>query len=138
MVNRVTLVGHLGKDPELRRLEGGIAKARLSMATAEHYVDKQGVHQQQTEWHEVVLWRQMAERAEQQLRKGMLIYVEGKLSTRIWQDRENVSHKTTEVVGSYLRILTRPHQQSEQDQRPEPPQEPGAGAKQLGDFLSSE
>ena len=107
MVNRVTLIGNLGRDPELRRLESGTAVAQFSIATNESYRDRDGQWRDQTEWHEIVLWRQLAERAETQLRKGMLVYVEGKLSTRKWQDRDGNDRKTTEVVASYLRILNR-------------------------------
>ena len=107
MINKVTLVGNLGRDPELRRLESGTAVAQFSIATNESYKDREGNWRDQTEWHEIVVWRQLAERAEQQLRKGMLIYLEGKLTTRSWQDKEGNPRKTTEVVGSYLRILNR-------------------------------
>ena len=112
MVNKVTLIGNLGRDPELRRLESGVSVARFSIATTENYRDKDGNWQDQTEWHEIVLWRQLAERAESQLRKGMLIYLEGKLTTRKWEDKEGNSHKTSEVVASYVRILNRREENS--------------------------
>ena len=107
MINKVTLIGNLGRDPELRRLESGAAVAKFSVATTESYRDDSGGWRDSTEWHDVVLWRQLAERAESQLRKGMLIYVEGKLSTRSWQDKDGNPRKTTEVVASYFRILNR-------------------------------
>jgi len=107
MVNKVTLIGNLGRDPELRRLESGTAVAQFSVATNESYKDRDGNWRDQTEWHEIVVWRHLAERAETQLRKGMLIYLEGKLSTRSWQDKDGNPRKTTEVVGSYLRILNK-------------------------------
>lgn len=107
MINRVTLVGHLGRDPDLRRLESGVAVARLRVATAERYRDGSGQWREQTEWHDVTLWRSLAERAETQLRKGMLVYVEGKLSTREFTDRTGAAKRTTEVVASTLRILDR-------------------------------
>ena len=107
MVNRVTLVGNVGRDPELRRLSSGAPVAKFSVATSESFQDRDGNAREQTEWHDVVLWRALAERAEAHLRKGMLVYVEGKLSTRTWEDREGNSRKTTEVVGSFLRILNR-------------------------------
>ena len=134
MVNRVILVGYLGKDPEMRRLEGGIAVARFSLATSESYRDREGAWQQQTEWHEVTLWRQMAERAEQQLSKGMLVYLEGKLNTKTWQDKEGVTRKATEVVGSQLRILNRPPA-AEPEARPGVEAAPGSGAADLVGFL---
>jgi len=82
MINKVTLIGNLGADPEVRRLEGGVAVARFSLATNESYKDKDGNFQTNTEWHNVVVWREAAERAEKMLRKGMLVYVEGKITYR--------------------------------------------------------
>ena len=112
MINKVTLVGNLGRDPELRRLESGAAVAQFSIATTENYKDRNGEWQSQTEWHDIVLWRNLAERAESQLKKGMLIYLEGKLSTRKWEDKDGNPRKTTEVIGSYLRILNRREDQA--------------------------
>jgi single-strand DNA-binding protein len=128
MVNRVTLIGNLGKDPEIRRLESGAVVAKFSLATSENYKDKEGHWQTQTEWHDVVVWRQLAERAESTLKKGMTVYVEGKLSTRTWQDQEGHNRRTTEVVGSYFRVIAKPHE-SGQGHLPEPPMpaEPESG-----------
>ena len=105
MVNRVILIGNLGRDPELRRLESGAAVAKFSIATNENYKDRSGEWQQQTEWHEIVAWRQLAERAESSLKKGMQIYLEGKLTHRSWQDQDGNNRKTTEVVANYFRIV---------------------------------
>ncbi len=105
MVNRVLLLGNLGKDPEVRRLENGVVVAKFPIATNENYRDKSGEWQQQTEWHDIVVWRVLAERAESSLKKGMAIYVEGKLSHRVWQDQDGKNRKTTEVVASYFRII---------------------------------
>jgi single-strand DNA-binding protein len=107
MLNRVMLIGHLGRDPEVRRLEGGQAVGKFSVATNESYQDKSGSWQTLTEWHEVVVWRQLAERAEMQLKKGMQVYIEGKLSTRSWQDAEGNQRRTTEVVANTFRVLGR-------------------------------
>lgn len=107
MVNRVILIGNLGKDPEVRRLESGAVVAKFSLATSESYKDKEGQWQDQTEWHEVVVWRNLAERAEQSLKKGSMIYLEGKLTHRSWQDADGNQRRTTEVVGSYYRVLDR-------------------------------
>ena len=112
MINKVTLVGNLGRDPELRRLESGAAVAQFSIATSENYKDRNGEWQSSTEWHDIVLWRNLAERAESQLKKGMLIYLEGKLSTRKWEDKDGNPRKTTEVVGSYLRVINRREEQT--------------------------
>lgn len=107
MVNRVILIGNLGKDPEVRRLENGAVVAKFSVATNENYKDKAGEWQTQTEWHDVVVWRSLAERAEQQLKKGVQVYLEGKLTHRSWQDQEGNNRRTTEVVANYFRMLSR-------------------------------
>jgi single-strand DNA-binding protein len=105
MVNRVTLIGNLGRDPEIRTLETGAMVAKFSVATDEGYRDTNGNWVDRAEWHEIVAWRQLAERAQATLKKGMLVYVEGKLSTRKWKDQNDVERYRTEVVASYFRIL---------------------------------
>lgn len=105
MVNRVILIGNLGKDPEVRRLENGAVVAKFSLATNESYKDKEGKWQTLTEWHEIVVWRQLAERAAAGLKKGMTVYLEGKLTNRTWQDADGNSRRTTEVVANYFRNL---------------------------------
>ncbi|MBX2874730.1 MAG: single-stranded DNA-binding protein [Saprospiraceae bacterium] len=107
MVNRVILIGNLGRDPEVRRLENGAVVAKFSVATNENYKDKSGEWQTQTEWHDIVVWRSLAERAEQQLKKGAQIYLEGKLTHRSWQDQEGNNRRTTEVVANYFRMIGR-------------------------------
>lgn len=106
-VNKVILVGNLGKDPEVRHLEGGASVAKFPLATTESFKDKAGQRIEQTEWHNVVLWRGLAEVAEKYLKKGMTIYVEGKLRTRSWDDKEGHKHYTTEVVGDNFTILSK-------------------------------
>ncbi len=108
MVNRVILIGNLGRDPEIRRLENGATVAKFPIATNENYKDKSGEWQQQTEWHDIVVWRTLAERAEATLKKGMAVYIEGKLTHRTWQDQDGNNRKTTEVVASYFRIINTP------------------------------
>jgi single-strand DNA-binding protein len=105
MVNRVTLIGNLGRDPEIRTLETGAMVAKFSVATDEGYRDTSGNWVDRTEWHEVIAWRQLAERAQNTLKKGMLVYVEGKLTTRKWKDQNDVERYRTEVVANYFRIL---------------------------------
>ena len=105
MINKVTLVGRLGAEPEVRTLENGAMVAKFGLATSENYRDKAGEWQEQTEWHDVVVWRALAERAQEYLKKGSLIYLEGKLTHRKWQDKDGNNRKTTEVVGSYYRIM---------------------------------
>lgn len=105
MVNKVTLIGRLGKDPEVRTLDSGTNIAKFSLATDESYKDKNGEWQTQTEWHTVILWRGLAERAEATLKKGMLVYIEGKLTNRSWQDDQGKTNYITEVRGTYFRLL---------------------------------
>jgi len=107
MVNKVILIGNLGRDPEVRHLEGGVAVATFSLATNENYRDKNGEWQTTTEWHDIVLWRGLAERAEKQLKRGMQIYIEGKLTHRKYQDKDGNDRYRTEVVADVLRILER-------------------------------
>ncbi len=99
------MIGNLGRDPEIRTLETGAMVAKFSVATDEGYRDTSGNWVDRVEWHEVVAWRQLADRAQAVLKKGMLIYVEGKLSTRKWKDQNDVERYRTEVVANYFRIL---------------------------------
>lgn len=107
VVNKVILVGNLGKDPELKYLEGNIARLNFSMATSEYHKDKNGNRIEQTEWHNIVLWRSMAESAEKVLRKGTQIYLEGKLQTRQWIDKDGNKRNITEIVGESFLVLTK-------------------------------
>jgi len=107
MVNKVILIGNLGRDPEVRYLEGNVAVAKFSVATNESYKDKKGDWQTVTEWHDVVAWRALAERAEKQLKKGSQIFIEGKLTHRKYQDKDGIDRYVTEVVASHFRILDR-------------------------------
>jgi len=111
MVNKVILIGNLGKDPEVRHLESGSVVAKFSVATNENYRDKSGEWQTITEWHNIVVWRGLAEKAERSLKKGMQVYIEGKLSTRKWQDKDGNDRYTTDVVANYLRSLERKESQ---------------------------
>lgn len=106
-LNKVILVGNLGKDPEVRHLEGGTAVASFSLATTESYKDKSGQRIDQTEWHNIVVWRGMAEVAEKYLKKGMTVYVEGKLRTRSWDDKDGHKRYITEIVGDTFNILSK-------------------------------
>jgi len=106
-INKVILVGNLGKDPELKYLEGNIARANFSIATSEFHKDKSGNKIEQTEWHNIVVWRSMAESAEKLLKKGTQIYLEGKLQTRQWIDKDGHKRNITEVVGESFLVLQR-------------------------------
>ncbi len=108
MINRVILVGNLGRDPEVRTLESGAKVAKFSLATTERYQDKNGEWQDMTEWHNIVAWRNRAEQAERSFKKGALVYVEGKLTHRKYQDANGQDRYITEVVANYMRLLRQP------------------------------
>ena len=116
-VNKVILIGNLGKDPEVRHLEGGATVCNFPLATTESYKDKNGQRQDQTEWHNIVLWRGLADVAEKYLKKGSQIYLEGKLRTRTWDDKEGNKHYKTEVVGESFTMLGRPKSHDENNQQ---------------------
>ena len=108
-VNKVILIGNLGRDPEIKKLENGATLASFSMATSESYTDKvSGKKIENTDRHDVVLWRGLAELAEKFLKKGMKIYVEGRLKKRSWQDREGNTRYNVEVIGDEMTILSKP------------------------------
>lgn len=106
-INKVILVGHLGKDPEVNHLEGGIAVAKFTLATTEVYNDKSGERKEQTEWHNIVCWRKTAELAEKFLKKGSAIYLEGKIRSRSYTDKENIKRYFTEIVVDSFNMLDR-------------------------------
>lgn len=105
-VNKVILVGHLGKDPEIRYLEGNVSVASFPLATSEFY-NKDGKKIEQTEWHNIVMWRGLADVSAKYLSKGKLVYIEGKLRTRTYEDREGIRRYTTEVVAENFTLLGR-------------------------------
>lgn len=105
-VNKVILVGRLGKDPEVRNLDSGVAVANFTLATSESYKDKTtGEKKEVTEWHNIVLWRGLAEIAQRYLHKGDMVYVEGKLRSRSWE-KEGVTRYITEVVADNMTMLS--------------------------------
>jgi len=107
-INKVILIGRLGRDPEVKYLENGAAVAKLGVATTESYKDKQGEWQDITEWHDVIMWRFLAERAEKSLKKVALVYIEGKLKSRKYQkEGEENPRKITEVVADTFRLLSK-------------------------------
>jgi len=104
-VNKVILVGRLGRDPETRYTGGGQAVANFSVATDESYKDKNGERQKRTEWHKIVVWGKQAEIAQQYLKKGSLIFIEGRIQSREWQDKEGQKRTSFEIVASHFRML---------------------------------
>ncbi len=106
-VNKVILVGNVGKDPEVRRLENNGVVASFPLATSESYTDRNtGEKRETTDWHNIVVWRGLAEICDKYVKKGMKIYVEGKIRTRSWQDKENQTRYTTEIIADEMTILT--------------------------------
>ncbi len=105
-VNKAILVGRLGRDPETRYTSGGQAVCNFTLATDSSYKDRSGERQKKTEWHRIVLWGKLAEIAQQYLKKGQLVYIEGRLQTREWEDkRDGQKRTTTEIVGNEMRML---------------------------------
>lgn len=104
-VNKAIILGNLGRDPELRHTPGGKAVATLRVATNEVWTDQSGERQERTEWHTVVVWGRQAENCNQYLKKGRTVYVEGRLSTRKWQDKEGKDRYTTEVVADRVQFI---------------------------------
>jgi single-strand DNA-binding protein len=104
-VNKVILVGRLGRDPETRYTSGGQAVANFSVATDESYKDRNGERQKRTEWHKIVVWGKQAEIAQQYLKKGSLVFIEGRIQSREWQDKEGQKRTSFEIVANNFRML---------------------------------
>ncbi|MBR5035438.1 MAG: single-stranded DNA-binding protein [Bacteroidales bacterium] len=101
-LNKVMLIGNVGRDPEVRDFEGGARRASFTLATTEQFRDRE-----QTEWHNIIAWRQLAELSEKYIRKGSQIYVEGRITTRSWDGNDGVKHYTTEIVANTIQLLGR-------------------------------
>ena len=104
-VNKVILLGNLGKDPEVQTFDNGMKKASFSLATTEKFKNKEGVLTEETEWHKIVIWGKQAETAETYLRKGSQLFVEGRIRTHSWDDKDGNKRYTTEVVASNFTML---------------------------------
>jgi len=148
-INKVILIGNLGKDPEVRYMPSGGAVANLTVATSENWKDKQtGQNQERTEWHRVVMFNRLGEIAGEYLKKGSKVYIEGKLQTRKWQDKEGQDRYTTEIVANEMQMLDsrggaaefggapqqggqQPYQPQSQAQ-PQAPAQAAAGGKNSG------
>ena len=127
-VNKVILVGNVGKDPEVRYVESNVAVANFPLATSERgYTSRSGAQiPERTEWHNIVLWRGLAEVAEKYVKKGTQLYIEGKLRTRSWTDSNNVVRYTTEIFADNMEILSRRDTNNQQQAQEQQPIEPVA------------
>jgi len=123
MINKVILVGNVGKDPEIRHIPNGAAVAQFSLATSETYKDKTGAKTTQTEWHNIVLWRGLAEVAEKYVKKGDPLYVEGKIRSRSYDDKEGNKRYITEIIGENIQLLGKKHSGDGGNAAPTPTQE---------------
>lgn len=103
--NKVLLIGNVGKEPEIRHLESGTSVASFTLATTERFKDKSGAVQDQTEWHNIVCWRNLAELTEKYINKGSQIFIEGKIRTRSWTDQSGQKRYTTEIIADNIRLL---------------------------------
>ncbi len=117
-VNKVILVGHLGRDPELRYTQNGQAVANFSLATSESYAKRDGEREERTEWHRIVAWGRLAEICAEYLSKGRQVYIEGRIQTREWEDREGEKRRTTEIVAREMQMLGRRGETSETSEEP--------------------
>ena len=135
MVNKVILIGNVGADPDVKYLDGGIAIARFSLATSEVYNNKNGERVTQTEWHNIVLWRNLAQIAEKYVRKGMMLYIEGRIRTRSWDDQNGVKRYTTEIYGDNLQMLSRKQDNGGKPQDTHMPQAPDLSGSDDSDDL---
>lgn len=113
-VNKLILVGNVGKDPEVRYLENGVAVAKFPLATSENYKNKNGERVSNTEWHNIVAWRGLAEIAEKYVKKGNQLFIEGKLASRSWDDKEGNKRYITEVIVSNMQMLDKKSKPTEQ------------------------
>ena len=137
-VNKVILIGNLGRDPEIRYTQGGQAVANFTLATNERWRDKEGQNQERTEWHRIVVWGKQAENCAKYLAKGRSCYIEGRLQTREWEDKEGNKRQTTEIVAQNVTFLgsrgdAAPHQpiQIQTDPLVRPARTSSTGAPQL-------
>lgn len=124
MINKAILIGNLGADPEVRYTPTGTPVATFSVATTERWKDQNGDQQEATEWHRIVAWRKLGEICGEYLHKGSKVYIEGKIQTRKWQDKDCNDRWTTEIIAREMKLLDR-REGSDRSYRDEPPPEPG-------------
>ncbi len=136
MINKVTLIGYAGMDAETRTLETRSTVGRFSLATSESYKDKDGNWQSKTEWHNVVLWGDLADRAASQVKKGSLVFVEGKIQTRKYNDKDGVERTAVDIVAGTFRLLEKRGEEAQPKQAQPPAQkEPDSFAPETADDL---
>lgn len=118
MINKVTLIGRVGGEPDIKKLENGTTVARFSLATSDSYKDKDGNFQESTEWHNIVAWRDLAERVEKNIKKGILVFVEGKVTYRKYTDKDGIERTVTDIVAAVVRGLEKKEATTEQPNTP--------------------
>ena len=126
MINKAIILGNVGAEPEVRALDSGKKVARIRVATTERYTDQQGNKQEQTEWHTVVLWGGLADVVDRYVHKGSQLYIEGKIRTREWTDKDNQKRYTTEILATEMKLLGRPHDANEAPQAVAPAPTPAS------------
>ena len=124
-LNKVLLIGNVGKDPEIRHLQGGASVATITLATSERYKDRNGESREITEWHTVIAWRQLADLAENYIRKGSQIYVEGRIRSRSWDDQNGQKRYVTEIQADAIQLLGRRGDNAAAPAQPQQPQNYG-------------
>ena len=142
MINKATLLGHVGRDPEIRNMSNGDAVATVSLATTEKWKDKNGERQEKTEWHRLVFFGKLADIVEKYVHKGSLIYVEGKITTRKWTDKDGVEKYSTDINCNEMKLLnkvegdndSRREERTREPRREEPRRESRPAAKRNDDF----
>jgi single-strand DNA-binding protein len=144
-VNKVILVGNVGKDPETRHLEGGNTVSKFSLATSEVYKNKEGEKITNTEWHNIVLWKGLAEIAEKYVRKGTQLYIEGRIRTRSYNDQDNNTKYITEIIGDVMQMLGKKNEGGQPEPAGKPQsasnegtQNPGSPNEEIGDLSKSQ
>ena len=120
MLNKITIIGRLGADPDVRYTQNNTAVANISVATSERYKDKSGEQQEKTEWHRVVVWDRLAEICQKYLKKGSLVYFEGKSESREWEDKDGVKRYTTEIIAREMKMLDSKGDSKAEEPAPEP------------------
>ena len=131
-VNKVILIGNLGQDPELRYMPSGDPVANFSMATTDQFKDKDGNQQKKTEWHKIVAFKRLAEICGEYLKKGSPVYIEGRIQTRNWEDKDGIKRYSTEIIANSMQMLGRKGDTGDSDYGQQPPQQSGNSNKSEG------